>query len=47
MGLRPGLPAPVDIRRPLVAIGVVVAVVAPILATLWVSTPDVSDVRAR
>jgi membrane peptidoglycan carboxypeptidase len=47
VGLRPGLPAPVSVRKPLVAFGVLVAVLAPIAATLWVSTPDVSDVRQR
>jgi penicillin-binding protein 1A len=47
MGLRPGLPAPVSIRRPLVTVGVLLALITPVLATLWVSTPDVSDVRAR
>lgn len=47
MGLRPGLPAPVNVRRPLVVVGVFLAVLAPVAATLWVSTPDVSDVRAR
>jgi membrane peptidoglycan carboxypeptidase len=48
MGLRPGFPAPVSsIRGPLVTIAVLVAIAAPIAATLWFSTPDVSDVRAR
>jgi penicillin-binding protein 1A len=47
VGLRPGLPAPVNVRRPLIVIGALIAVVAPVVATLWVSTPDVSDVRQR
>ena len=47
MGLRPGLPTPVNVRRPLVVAAVFLAVLAPVIATLWVSTPDVSDVRAR
>jgi membrane peptidoglycan carboxypeptidase len=37
----------VSVRKPLVAIGVFLAVLGPILATLWVSTPDVTDVQAR
>ena len=47
MGLRPCLSAPVSVRKPLVAVAVILAVFGPIAATLWVSTPDVSDVRAR
>ena len=47
MGLRPGFPAPVSVRKPLVAIAAFLAVGAPIVATLWVSTPDVTDVQAR
>ena len=47
MGLRPGLPAPVNVRKPLVAAAAILAVVAPVVATLWISTPDISDVQAR
>lgn len=47
MGLRPSFPAPIDVRKPLVAIAVLIVVLGPALATLWVSTPDVSDVQAR
>lgn len=47
MGLRPNFPAPFDVRKPLVVIGVVVALLGPSIATLWVSTPDVSDVQRR
>jgi membrane peptidoglycan carboxypeptidase len=47
MGLRPGLPTPVNVRKPLVAVAVFLAVAGPVAATLWVSTPDVSDVQAR
>jgi membrane peptidoglycan carboxypeptidase len=47
MGLRPGFPTPFDIRRPLVVLAVLVALVGPVLSTLWVSTPDVSDARER
>ena len=47
MGSRPGFPTPFDIRRPLVVLAVVAALLAPVLSTLWVSTPDVSDARAR
>jgi penicillin-binding protein 1A len=41
------LPAPVNVRKPLVAVAAFLAVLGPILATLWVSTPDVTDVQAR
>lgn len=41
------MPAPVSVRKPLVAVAAFLAVAAPIVATLWVSTPDVSDVQAR
>lgn len=41
------MPAPVDVGRIVAAIALVVAVVAPVVATLWVSTPDVSDVQRR
>ena len=47
MGLRPGISAPVNVRRPLVAVAALVGLLAPVAATLWVSTPDVSDVRDR
>src|ERR1700680_3581514 len=46
MGHSPGLPTS-RIARPLAVIGALVAVVAPVMATLWVSTPDVSNVQAR
>jgi len=41
------LPTPVNIRRIGAVIAVLAAVVAPVVVTLWVSTPDVSDVQAR
>lgn len=47
MGVHPSLPAPVNVGRIGAAIAIVVAVVAPVAATLWVSTPDVSDVQQR
>lgn len=47
MGSRPRLPTPVNIPRVGAVIALLVAVVAPVVATLWVSTPDVSDVQAR
>jgi membrane peptidoglycan carboxypeptidase len=47
MGLRPSFPAPINIRKPLLVVAVVLAVLAPVVATLWVSTPAVTDVRAR
>jgi len=47
MGSRPGFPTPFDVRKPLVALAVVAALFGPVMATLWVSTPDVSDVQAR
>jgi hypothetical protein len=47
MGSRPGFPTPFDVRKPLVVLAVVAAVLGPVLATLWVSTPDVSDAQAR
>src|SRR5207245_7799819 len=47
MGSRPGFPTPFDIRRPLVVLAVLAALLGPVLSTLWVSTPDVSDARAR
>jgi penicillin-binding protein 1A len=37
----------VNIPRVGAVIALLVAVVAPVVATLWVSTPDVSDVQAR
>ncbi len=42
MGTHPRLPTPVNIRRIGAVIAVLAAVVAPVVATLWVSTPDVS-----
>jgi membrane peptidoglycan carboxypeptidase len=45
MGLRPSVPTPG--RAPLIVFAFLVAVLAPVVATLWVSTPDVSDVQAR
>jgi membrane peptidoglycan carboxypeptidase len=47
MGSRPRFSTPPDVRKPLVVIAVLVALVAPVLTTLWISTPDVSDVQAR
>ncbi len=47
MGTHPRLPTPVNIRRIGAVIAVLAAVVAPVVATLWVSTPDVSDVQQR
>ena len=47
MGTRPRLPTPVNIRRIGAVIAVLAAVVAPVVVTLWVSTPDVSDVQER
>ena len=47
MGSRPRLPTPVNIPRVGAVIAVLVALVAPVVATLWVSTPDVSDVQDR
>jgi penicillin-binding protein 1A len=47
MGSRPGFPTPFDVRKPLVVLAVLAALIGPVLATLWISTPDVSDVQAR
>src|SRR5260370_593126 len=47
MGSHPRLPTPVNIGRVGAVIAVLAAVIAPIVVTLWVSTPDVSDVQAR
>jgi len=47
MGSHPRLPTSVNIRRIGAVIAVLAAVVAPVVVTLWVSTPDVSDVQAR
>src|SRR6266566_3374633 len=47
MGTHPRLPTPVNIRRIGAVIAVLAAVVAPVVVTLWVSTPDVSDVQGR
>jgi membrane peptidoglycan carboxypeptidase len=47
MGSNPSLPAPVDVRKVGAAVALLLAVIAPVIATLWVSTPDVSDVQQR
>jgi len=47
MGSRPGFPTPFDVRKALVVIAALAAVIGPVAATLWVSTPDVSDVQQR
>ena len=47
MGSRPSFPTPFDVRKPLVVVAVLAALIGPVLATLWVSTPDPSDVQAR
>jgi penicillin-binding protein 1A len=47
MGTHPGLPTPINIPRLGAALALIVAVIAPIIFTLWVSTPDVSDVQDR
>ena len=47
MGSHPRLPTPVNIRRIGAVIAVLAAMVAPVVVTLWVSTPDVSDVQDR
>ena len=47
MGSRPGFPTPFDVRKPLVVLAVLAALLGPVLATLWVSTPDISDAQAR
>ena len=47
MGSHPRLPTPVNLRRVGAVIAVLAAIVAPVVATLWVSTPDVSDVQDR
>jgi membrane peptidoglycan carboxypeptidase len=47
MGSHPGPPPPIDIRRLGAVLAALAAAVAPVLATLWISTPDVSDVQAR
>src|SRR2546427_4014625 len=47
MGSHPRLPTPVNIRRIGAVIAVLAAIVAPVVVTLWVSTPDVSDVQQR
>ena len=47
MGSHPRLPTPVNIRRIGAVMAVLAAVVAPVVVTLWVSTPDVSDVQQR
>jgi len=47
MGSRPGYQTPLDVRKPLVVLAFLAALIAPVLATLWISTPDVSDVQFR
>src|SRR5438067_393913 len=47
MGSHPRLPTPVNIPRIGAVITLLAAVVAPVVATLWLSTPDVSDVQER
>ena len=47
MGSHPRLPTPVNIPRIGAVIALLAAVVAPVVATLWLSTPDVSDVQER
>src|SRR5712692_5833369 len=47
MGSHPRLPTPVNVGRVGAIIAVLAAIVAPVVATLWVSTPDVSDVQER
>jgi membrane peptidoglycan carboxypeptidase len=47
MGTHPGLPTPIDIPRIGAALALVAALVAPVALTLWISTPDVSDVQQR
>ncbi|HMC69213.1 MAG TPA: biosynthetic peptidoglycan transglycosylase [Mycobacteriales bacterium] len=41
------MPTPVNIPRIGAVIALLAAVVAPVVATLWLSTPDVSDVQER
>jgi membrane peptidoglycan carboxypeptidase len=47
MGSNPRLPTPFDIRKFAAVLAGLAAVIAPVAATLWVSTPDVSDVQVR
>jgi len=47
MGSTPGLPTPINLQRLGAAIAFVAALIAPVVLTLWVSTPDVSDVQER
>ena len=47
MGSHPRLPTPVNIGRIGAVLAVLAAVVAPVVATLWLSTPDVADVQQR
>jgi len=35
------------VRKPLLVVAAFLALAAPVVATLWIGTPDVSDVRAR
>src|SRR5256886_364465 len=47
MGSHPGLPSPINLTRLGGTLALALAVVAPVVLTLWVSTPDVSDVQLR
>ena len=47
MGTNPSLRTPTDAGRVGATVLLLVAFIAPVIATLWVSTPDVSDVQAR
>src|SRR6266568_3174132 len=47
MGTHPRLPTPVNIRRIGAVMAVLAAVIAPVVVTLWVSTPGVADVQER
>jgi len=47
MGSHPGLPTPINLPRLGAAIALIAALIAPVVVTLWVSTPDVSDVQVR
>ena len=47
MGSHPRLPTPVNIRRIGAVMAVLAAVIAPVVVTLWVSTPGVADVQER
>ncbi len=47
MGTHPGLPAPINLPRLGAGLALIAAVIAPVIFTLWVSTPDISDVQDR